>query len=162
MIDRNAKLPEDDRGGATVFSVDPPDSEGALRSRLLPQLRPGLRVLQGPWQGGSPPGLRVQEVPGEVRHAQGPLHALRWKDRVVPAATEREGTHLHDMLLRQRGVPQRDALQPRHGRVRWRRYPVPRQARGRSTEDIYVGMPVRARFRRLQRFRVTDVYFVPE
>ncbi len=30
-----------------------------------------------------------------------------------------------------------------------------------SDEEIYIGMPVRARFRRNSKFRATDVYFVP-
>ena len=32
---------------------------------------------------------------------------------------------------------------------------------GCDPEDFYIGMPVRAKFRRLSRFNVTDVYFVP-
>jgi uncharacterized OB-fold protein len=30
-----------------------------------------------------------------------------------------------------------------------------------SDEEIYIGMPVRARFRRNAKFRATDIYFVP-
>ncbi|MGC8581551.1 MAG: Zn-ribbon domain-containing OB-fold protein [Thermoplasmata archaeon] len=33
---------------------------------------------------------------------------------------------------------------------------------GADTEDIYIGMPVKAKFRRNQKMNVTDVYFVPD
>ena len=32
---------------------------------------------------------------------------------------------------------------------------------GASQEDIYVGMKVKAKFKRIQKFSPTDVYFVP-
>ena len=32
---------------------------------------------------------------------------------------------------------------------------------GARSEDVYIGMPVKARFRRLSQFKPTDVYFVP-
>lgn len=32
---------------------------------------------------------------------------------------------------------------------------------GAASEDVYIGMPVKARFRRLSQFKPTDVYFVP-
>ncbi|GGM77734.1 hypothetical protein GCM10007108_14840 [Thermogymnomonas acidicola] len=160
MIDRNAKLPEDDRG-ATVFSVDPlivKEHYEADYYHSYAQDSEFFRALgRGVLLGSECKRCRV-------RYATPRAHCMRCGGRTEWFQLPPRG-RVHTFTTCYFGSEEFLNETP-YNLVMVEFDGVDTLFLGRlvgaSTEDIYVGMPVRARFRRLQRFRVTDVYFVPE
>ena len=114
------------KSGSAIFK----DADGfeslILRLPVLdpvhPQLRRGHAVLPRPRRRPARGiALHVEELRVRLRHPPGPLHGLCEPHRVDGPPDEGEDPLVDHLSLRERGVPQGDAVQPRAGGVRGRR-----------------------------------------